>query len=36
MAAGLDMSIPQRIDLDAGAVAIATPLPDPKTLTSRP
>jgi cell division protein FtsQ len=36
MAAGLDMSIPQRIDLDAGSVAIATPLPDPRSLTSRP
>lgn len=34
--AGLDLSIPQRIDLDAGAVAIATPLPDPQALTSRP
>ncbi|HCH62495.1 MAG TPA: hypothetical protein DFR83_06815 [Deltaproteobacteria bacterium] len=36
VAAGLDTSVPQRIDLDAGAVAIATPLPDLRTLTSRP
>ncbi len=34
--AGLDLSTPQRVDLDAGAVAIATPLPDPRTLTARP
>lgn len=34
--AGLDLSIPQRVDLDAGAVAIATPLPDPRTLTAVP
>jgi hypothetical protein len=36
VAAGLDTSIPQRIDLDAGSVAIATPLPDLRSLTSRP
>jgi cell division protein FtsQ len=36
VAAGLDMSIPQRIDLDAGSVAIATPLPSPQALISRP
>lgn len=36
VAAGLDMAIPQRIDLDAGAVAIATPLPDLQALTSLP
>ena len=34
--AGLDLSTPQRVDLDAGAVAIATPLPDLRTLTAVP
>ena len=29
VAVGLDPTVPQRIDLDAGSVAIATPLPDP-------
>ncbi len=36
VAAGLDTSIAQRIDLDAGSVAIATPLPDLRSFTSRP
>jgi hypothetical protein len=34
--AGLDLSAPQRVDLDAGSVAIATPLPDLRALTAVP
>ncbi len=36
LAAGLDLKKPQRVDLDAGSVAIATPLPDLRSLTTRP
>lgn len=36
LAAGLDLSRPHRVDLDAGSVAIATPLPSARELTARP